>query len=149
MYREWWCKRSYRLKWNSFSSSRVWYLVYVCRPRFRSKTISCHCDINSNNNPFLTSIHFIGSGSVCVCQPVLFYTFEESYAEAKPTHIHNGNSTPFLSFSLTDFILLQRQTHHLGTHRTGCASRGRGDWAQGHPGGRRGARGLAETVENT
>ena len=27
----------YRLKWNSFSSSRVWYLVYVCRPRFRSK----------------------------------------------------------------------------------------------------------------
>ena len=63
--KEWWCKRSYRLKWNSFSSSRVWYLVYVCRPRFRSKTISCHSDINtSNNNPFSTSIHFIGSGSV-------------------------------------------------------------------------------------
>ena len=30
-------KVCYRLKWNSFSSSRVWYLVYVCRPRFRSK----------------------------------------------------------------------------------------------------------------
>jgi len=28
----------YRLKWNSFSSSSVWYLVYVCRPRFRSET---------------------------------------------------------------------------------------------------------------
>merc|ERR1719234_2284866 len=26
----------YRLKWNSFSSSRVWYRVYVCRPRFLS-----------------------------------------------------------------------------------------------------------------
>lgn len=26
----------YRLKWNSFSSSSVWYRVYVCRPRFRS-----------------------------------------------------------------------------------------------------------------
>ena len=28
----------YRLKWNSFSSSRVWYRVYVCRPRFLSET---------------------------------------------------------------------------------------------------------------
>ena len=27
----------YRLKWNSFSSSSVWYRVYVCRPRFRSE----------------------------------------------------------------------------------------------------------------
>lgn len=26
----------YRLKWNSFSSSSVWYRVYVWRPRFRS-----------------------------------------------------------------------------------------------------------------
>ena len=32
-----WRWKCYRLKWNSFSSSRVWYLVYVCRPRFRSK----------------------------------------------------------------------------------------------------------------
>ena len=34
---KWRWKLCYRLKWNSFSSSRVWYLVYVCRPRFRSK----------------------------------------------------------------------------------------------------------------
>lgn len=27
----------YRLKWNSFSNSKVWYRVYVCRPRFRSE----------------------------------------------------------------------------------------------------------------
>lgn len=27
----------YLLKWNSFSNSRVWYRVYVCRPRFLSE----------------------------------------------------------------------------------------------------------------
>ena len=32
-----WRWKCYRLKWNSFSSSRVWYLVYVCRPRFLSE----------------------------------------------------------------------------------------------------------------
>ena len=63
----------------------------------------------------------------------------------------NGKGAVFENFPYHSLTLIssspRRQTHHLRTHRTGCASRGRGDLAQGHPGGRRGAPGSAATVD--
>ena len=62
----------YRLKWNSFSSSRVWYRVYVCLPRFLSadtKQIphrSCilnHLELSSSTT---SSVDFSKKFALCV-----------------------------------------------------------------------------------
>ena len=147
-------------------------------PAFALKTISCQCDINSNNNPCSANIHFTGF-LVSLCQQVTFsklstqsqliFTpyFKKGFKNASHLppprastdkmfpkslqNFFNGKGAVFENFPYHSLTLIssspRRQTHHLRTHRTGCASMGRGDLAQGHPGGRRGAPGSAATVD--
>ena len=173
--------KSHRLKWNSFSSSRVWYLVYVCRPRFLSKNVILTETIISFINK-----NTLESGILCLLASHAFSLkdnqstnirmvknltsrvkegFKNSPTEEKtaPLRLRQSQLIDLLypppsysnhSLSFSDTFCPHsyhpprpQQTHHLRTHRTGCASRGRGGLVQGHPADHRGAPGLAETVD--
>lgn len=76
----------YRLKWNSFSSSSVWYRVYVWRPRFRSGIVekrmwisysfNCITNISNKKLSLFSIISFIiNKFAPIVAFLILFFLF--------------------------------------------------------------------------